>query len=374
MKSLQIENRTLFKKFDLNLIFVIVAISIIGLINLFSATHDVQNTTNQLDQIFLTQVVWFAAGFSIFGILTILDYKILSKLAYVMYGLNVLALAAVPIIGKSFYGAKRWIDLGFFKYQPSETMKIILIILLAKIFSQKSYPHGLGFKNLILPLILIMIPFSLTVKQPDLGTGMMILFSSFSIIFFVGIKRNVLITALAVILVVVPVTWKFGLKDYQKNRIHTFMDPNTDPRGAGYNSIQSKIAVGSGKFFGKGFRKGTQSQLNFLPEHHTDFIFSVLSEENGFVGSVTTLLLFVILIVISLKIASQARDKFGALIVVGGASIVFWHAFINIGMVIGLLPIVGIPLPLMSYGGSIMITTMTCLGLISSVSIRKFIF
>lgn len=357
----------------MNLIFVILAICIVGIINLYSATHDVQ-TKNEFDDVFLTQMLWFLIGFSIFGILTVIDYNIFSKFAPGFYILNVLSLLAVPVIGKSFYGAKRWLDLGFFKYQPSETMKIILVMVLAKIFSSRSYPHGLGFKDLLLPVSLTIIPVALTIKQPDLGTGMLLFAVALSMILFIGIKRHVLITMLLVTLVIVPLAWNYGMKEYQKNRILTFLDPNRDPRGAGYNSIQSKIAVGSGKFFGKGFRKGTQSQLNFLPEHHTDFIYSVLSEENGFVGSVTTLLLFVMLIFIALKCASQARDKFGALIVIGGTSIIFWHVFINIGMVIGLLPIVGVPLPLMSYGGSIMITTMTCLGLISSVSIRKFIF
>ncbi len=373
MKPLQIEERTIIKKFDLNLIFVIAAICVIGIINLYSATHDAQ-TKHEFDDVFLTQIIWFMIGYSIFGILTIIDYNIFSKAAYGLYVLNVLALAAVPLIGRSFYGARRWLDLGFFKYQPSETMKIVLVMVMARIFSQRSYPNGLGFKDLFLPMFLTIIPVGLTIKQPDLGTGMLLFAIAITVILFVGIKKHVLITTLLVTLVVIPTAWNYGMKDYQKNRILTFADPNRDPRGAGYNSIQSKIAVGSGKFFGKGFRKGTQSQLNFLPEHHTDFIFSVLSEENGFVGSVTTLLLFVLLIFITLKIGSQARDKYGALLAVGGSAIIFWHVFINIGMVIGMLPIVGVPLPLMSYGGSIMITTMSCLGLISSVSMRKFIF
>ncbi|MCC6276874.1 MAG: rod shape-determining protein RodA, partial [Oligoflexia bacterium] len=171
-----------------------------------------------------------------------------------------------------------------------------------------------------------------------------------------------------------PIAWNFGLKEYQKNRVLTFLDPNRDPRGAGYNSIQSKIAVGSGKLIGKGFRKGTQSQLEFLPERHTDFIFSVLSEEHGFVGSITTLGLFTLLFIVGIRIASQAKDKFGSLIVIGVMSILFWHMFVNMGMTTGILPIVGIPLPLVSYGGSSLLTTMVGMGLVSSVGLRRFLF
>jgi rod shape determining protein RodA len=175
-------------------------------------------------------------------------------------------------------------------------------------------------------------------------------------------------------LIALPAAWTWVLHDYQKNRIFTFLYPDRDPRGAGYNSIQSKIAVGSGRVLGKGFRKGTQSQLEFLPERHTDFIFSVLSEEHGFIGSVTTVGLFAVLFLLGTRIASQARDKAGSLIAIGVMALLFWHMFVNIGMVIGLLPIVGIPLPLLSYGGSSMLTTMTAMGLVSSVAYRKFLF
>jgi rod shape determining protein RodA len=183
-----------------------------------------------------------------------------------------------------------------------------------------------------------------------------------------------LIFAAIAAVVSAPIVWNFGLKDYQKNRVLTFLSPGRDPRGTGYNSIQSKIAVGSGKVLGKGFRKGTQSQLEFLPERHTDFIFSVLSEEHGFIGSVTTLGLFVILYLMAVRIAISARDKAGALIVVGIFCYLFWHVFINMGMVIGILPIVGVPLPLLSYGGTSLLTTMTGLGLISSVAYRRYLF
>lgn len=370
--EMQIEERTFFKKLDFNLVFVIIALNIIGLINLYSATHDPD--TVGINRLFAMQIVWFGVGWGLFLTMTLIDYKILSKLAYGLYFLNLILLIVVELFGNVALGAQRWIDLGIFKYQPSETMKLVMIILLAKILSEKNTSNGLGLKQLWLPLALVGFPFILTVIQPDLGTSMMIAAVSVSLLLFVGIKKRILISAIVGFILILPLAYNFGLKDYQKNRVLTFIDPTRDPRGAGYNSIQSKIAVGSGKFLGKGFRKGTQSQLDFLPERHTDFIYSVLSEEHGFIGSFTVLTLYFILIFVGIKIATQARDKFGALLVIGSLAFMFWHMFVNIGMVIGILPIVGIPLPVLSYGGSGMITTYLCLGIISSVAMRRYIF
>jgi rod shape determining protein RodA len=214
----------------------------------------------------------------------------------------------------------------------------------------------------------------LVVEQPDLGTAMMLLAIGGSMILFVKVRKSIIIAAIAAVVVAVPIAWQYGLRDYQKNRVLTFITPTLDRRGTGYNSIQSKVAVGSGKFWGKGFRKGTQAQLEFLPERHTDFIYSVLSEEWGLFGSTLTLSLFMVLFLVGIKIATQANDKFAALLTVGVLSYVFWHMFINVGMVIGLLPIVGIPLPLLSYGGTSMLTTMCGLGIVSSVAYRRYLF
>ena len=202
---------------------------------------------------------------------------------------------------------------------------------------------------------------------------MMIAATSGTLLLFVKIKRSILLALFISVAIAVPVGWNF-LQNYQKARILTFMAPDIDPKGSGYNSIQSKIAVGSGRIVGKGFRKGTQSQLEFLPERHTDFIFSVLSEEHGFIGCITAISLFLILFVIGIRIASQSKDKFGALLCVGILAYLFWHMLVNIGMVTGLLPIVGIPLPLLSYGGSSLLTTMAGLGIISAVSYRRYLF
>jgi rod shape determining protein RodA len=253
-------------------------------------------------------------------------------------------------------------------------MKLVMILLMAKVLARRDPNSGMGFKELMFPAFLALIPFILTVKQPDLGTAGLLIAIAGSMFLFVGVRRFILIFMAIAVVVAAPIIWNFGLKQYQKNRVLTFLSPGRDPRGTGYNSIQSKIAVGSGRILGKGFRKGTQSQLEFLPERHTDFIFSVLSEEHGFIGSVVTLGLFVVLYLMCIKIAVQAREKSGALLVVGVLCYMFWHVFVNMGMVIGLLPIVGAPLPLLSYGGSGLLSTMAGLGLISSVSLRRYLF
>lgn len=371
-QGLNVEERNRFSRLDLNFAFVIVALNLIGLINLYSATHGMFSK-DKMD-LFWMQLAWLSVGWSIYLAVTLLDYKFFLRISYVLYGLNVAALMYVDFFGKTALGAQRWIDLGFMRYQPSETMKLVMVMILARVCSQKSVQGGMGLGDLLWPGLLAIIPFVLVVKQPDLGTAGMLVAITSSVLIFVGVKRGILVAVAIIGIIAAPIVWNFGMKEYQKNRVLIFMSPGSDPRGTGYNSIQSKIAVGSGKVLGKGFRKGTQSQLEFLPERHTDFIFSVLSEEHGFIGSVTTLGLFVILYLMSIRIAMSARDKAGALITVGVFSYLFWHVFINMGMVIGILPIVGVPLPLLSYGGSSLLTTMLGLGLISSVAYRRYLF
>jgi len=370
--GLNVEERNRFSRLDLNFAFVILALNLIGLINLYSATHGMYST-DKVD-LFWMQLAWLSVGWSVFLTVTLIDYKFFIRIAYILYGLNVGALMFVEFFGKTSLGATRWIDLGFFRYQPSETMKGVMVLVLARIVSSNSYLKGLGLVELAWPLTLFSVPFFLVVKQPDLGTAMMLLAITGSMLIFVGVRKSILIFAAILAVVAAPIVWNFALRDYQKNRVLTFLSPGRDPRGTGYNSIQSKIAVGSGKVLGKGFQKGTQSQLEFLPERHTDFIFSVLSEEHGFIGSATTLGLFVILYLMAVRIAIGARDKAGALVVVGVFSYLFWAVFVNMGMVIGILPIVGVPLPLLSYGGSSLLTTMAAMGLISSVAYRRYLF
>lgn len=371
--SLHVEERTLFKKLDINLIIVILALNVIGLINLYSATHG--PTTTDVASLFISQLMWLVVGWTVFLVMTLLDYAVISRIALIIYILNLGAIIYVTFFGKVALGAQRWIDLGFFRYQPSETMKLALIMMMAKILSTRNtMGSGMGFKEMLVPLVILLIPFAFVVEQPDLGTAMMLAAIGGSMLIFAKIRRLILVSIFSLGIIAIPIAWKFVLHDYQKNRVLTFLSPMSDPRGTGYNSIQSKIAVGSGRFFGKGFMKGTQSQLEFLPERHTDFIYSVLSEEHGFVGSVAVIGLFCFLFMTGIRIATNSRDKFGALLTVGVLSYVFWHMFVNIGMVIGLLPIVGVPLPLLSYGGSSILTTMAGLGIVSSVAYRRYLF
>lgn len=370
---IRVEERTIFKRLDLNFILVIFALNVIGLINLYSATHGPHSL--DVEPLFISQFIWLGIGWSVFFIVTLIDYAIVSRIAFWVFVLNFGALLYTALFGTVALGAQRWINLGLFRYQPSETMKLALIMLLAKILANRnSAGQGMGMKELATPLVILLIPFGLVVEQPDLGTGMMLAAIGGSMIIFTKVKKWIIAVVLGIVIITAPIAWQFGLREYQKNRILTFLSPTNDPRGTGYNSIQSKIAVGSGRFLGKGFRKGTQSQLEFLPERHTDFIYSVLSEEHGFVGSMMTIGLFCMLFILGLRISMNARDKFGALLCVGVLSYVFWHMFVNIGMVIGLLPIVGVPLPLLSYGGSSMLTTMAGLGLVSSVAYRRYLF
>lgn len=371
--NLHVEERTLFKRIDWNLVIFILALNFVGLINLYSATHGPHSV--DVEPLFVNQIIWLIVGWSIFFIMTFVDYQIVSRLAVAVFLLNLCAILYVTFFGKVALGAQRWIDFGFFRYQPSETMKLALVMLLAKFLQFRTTDgSGMGFKELFIPLFILGVPFVLVVEQPDLGTASMLLAIGGSMIIFMKVKRWIIGSIITMGIIAAPLAWNYGLRDYQKNRIITFLSPANDPKGTGYNSIQSKIAVGSGMFLGKGFRKGTQSQLEFLPERHTDFIYSVLSEEHGFVGSSVTVALFCVLFLIVLRIASSAREKFGALLCVGVLAYVFWHMFVNIGMVIGLLPIVGVPLPLLSYGGSSMLTTMAGMGLISSVAYRRYIF
>lgn len=373
LRGLHVNERNFLSRIDIRLILLIFCLNIIGLFNLYSATHGPHS--KEVESLFIQQIVWLFGGWVLFFILTFIDYIWINKFVWIVYILNVGALVYTDLKGKIVLGGQRWIDLHFFRYQPSETMKLCLILILARILLVRNTSgKGMGLRELIFPSLLILIPFALTVKQPDLGTAMLLLMIGGSMLFFVKIRASIIAFIVVIGMIALPIAWKYGFKDYQRNRVLTFLSPDQDPQGTGYNSIQSRIAVGSGKFFGKGFRMGTQSQLEFLPERHTDFIYSVLSEEWGFLGSVLVLITFSFLFKICFEIGLQARDKYGALITIGVTAYVFWHMFVNVGMVIGLLPIVGVPLPLLSYGGSGMLTTMTGLGLVSSIAYRRYLF
>ena len=371
MKIQNQKGLSIVRKLNWSLIITTMTLIIIGLINLYSVSHQAHSVTTHL---FYLQMIWVILGVSVFFCISFINYHFFTRVAYILYAINLICLIIVYFLGSTYSGSKRWLDLGLFHFQPSETLKIILIFILARILSTKRSWRSMNLMELLKPLVLIFIPIFFIICQPDLGTALIILIITSSIIIFGKVHKSILLSSLLFIFCISPVVWSFFLKEYQKNRILTFISPGRDPRGTGYNTIQSKIAIGSGQFWGKGFQKGTQSQLEFLPERHTDFIFSVLSEEHGFIGGIITILLFFFLIIIGFHTAFQSKDKTGVFLCVGMSFYIFWHMFINIGMTMGLLPIVGIPLPLLSYGGSGLLTTMIALGVISSVSYHRYLF
>jgi rod shape determining protein RodA len=363
----------LLKKLDWPFLYTLCAITIISLINLYSATHGVHD--EELASLFVKQGIYFIIGWIIFLFFTFLNTSLILRLAWPFYIFNLLAIVYVSIFGKVALGAQRWIHLGFFNYQPSETMKLALIFVLSRVLADIPYdPKGLSLRAVLIPIGIIMLPFIFVIQQPDLGTSLLLLIISGSMFLFVGIRKWIISAVILLGIVTIPIAWQFVLHDYQKQRIYSFLSPGSDPKGSGYNSIQSRIAIGSGQLLGKGFQKGTQSKLEFLPERHTDFIFSVLSEEHGFFGSFGVLILFMVILILGLRISATATDKASSILAVGVLSYLFWHMFVNIGMVTGLLPIVGVPLPLFSYGGSSLFTTMSALGILSGIAYRRYIF
>ncbi len=342
----------------------------IGILNLLSATA-VEDKSMGL---WKNQLVSIGIGTIMTVVIMFFHYSTFSRIAYLVYTANIGLLLAVLAIGKSTLGAKRWISFGGLSIQPSELMKLSLVICLAKYFETVNTTGGFKLKDLILPTLLVLIPVSLILVQPDLGTAMIIVLVYGSMLLFQKIHPRTLIILASVAAVSLPMIYTYGLKPYQRQRIISFIDPMSDPKGSGYNSIQSMIAVGSGQVFGKGYRKGTQSHLNFLPEHHTDFIFSVFSEEWGFAGCTLLLLIYVLFISSGLSVAYRSNDKFATLLAFGIVSIFFWHVFVNMGMVMGMLPIVGVPLPFMSYGGSAILTAMGGVAVLLNVANKKTMF
>jgi rod shape determining protein RodA len=359
-----------FKKFNWNLLILEILLFAIGIWNLISATGVEDKSLG----LYKTQLLWFGLGMGLTGLILLVHYSLFSRVAYIIYFGNLLLLVAVLFAGKSSLGAKRWIGIGSFRVQPSEFMKLSLVICMAKYFETDRTVGGYGLRDLVLPSLLMGIPCGLIMLQPDLGTAMIIVLTFASMMLFLRIKTRVLLAIIIAAAIALPTVYKFGLKPYQRQRIVSFVDPMSDPKGSGYNSIQSMIAVGSGQIVGKGYRKGTQSQLNFLPEHHTDFIFSVFSEEHGFIGCLILLGIYLVFLTNGLSVAYQSHDKFGILLAFGVMSVFFWHIFINMGMVMGLLPIVGVPLPFMSYGGSSLMTSIVSVAILTNIANKKFMF
>ena len=364
-------DRRLVEYFDWWMLTLVSLIAACGLIALYSAVN--AGATTEQAGLFTKQLIWYGAGTVVMVIAFLFDFKSYERWAHVFYAFCILLLVAVLVFGKYVSGSRRWLVLGPMTLQPSEVVKLAVIVVLAKYYAKVVRTEGLYLKELVTPAILTGVPFALIVRQPDLGTAMVVALIAVSITLYAKIERRTLSWLVAACALGVPLVWSL-LKGYQKQRIMTFLNPDRDPLGAGYHVIQSKIAIGSGMLTGKGFLKGTQNALDFLPEQHTDFIFSVLAEEWGLVGSLVLLMLFILIITWGLQIAQRSRDPFGTLLAVGVTSMIFWQVFINIGMVMGLMPVVGVTLPFISYGGSSIITMMAGVGLLLNVSMRRFMF
>ncbi|MFH1147832.1 MAG: rod shape-determining protein RodA [Pseudomonadota bacterium] len=361
-------DRRFITNFDWLLLLVVILISTAGIINLYSAGNsaDVEHNT-----IYTRQIYWVAISCVFMVCILSVDYRRLADWAGYIYGGMIVLLIAVYVVGKTVSGSQRWIDLGPLRFQPSEMAKLVTVIVLAAYFYRKDIKKGYGLKDLAIPTIIVLIPFVLIAKQPDLGTGLLLLCILGSMVLFVRIKMGSFLVLLGFGLTSLPFLWSV-LKDYQKRRVQSFLWPETDPLGSGYQCLQSKIAVGSGKIFGKGYLEGSQSKLNFLPEQHTDFALSVFAEEWGFVGCVLLIALYFGFIFLALNIAIRSKEKFGTLLSFGIVAMIFWQLVINTCMVLGLLPVVGVPLPLISYGGSSTITTMAGVAMLLNIRMRRF--
>jgi rod shape determining protein RodA len=353
---------------DFTLIIVTFSIIAISLVIIGSATH--VNTPSDDRYWFVQRQGMFAMAncFLIF-IMLHFDYKSIGRMANTLYAINLVMLLAVMIIGQSALGAQRWIQIGPINLQPSEFSKLIMIIALANLLDKK-WGKLNTFREIIPVFLYIAVPFVLVLKQPDLGTSLVFLAILFGMIFVAGIRIKHLMIIFAAGAAIMPIFWHF-LKDYQKKRLTVFIDPNVDPLGSGYHIIQSKIAIGSGMLFGKGLFGGTQSQLNFLPENHTDFIFAVIGEELGFIGALVILMLYFILLYRGIKIAAVAPDNFGTLLASGITAMLTFHVLVNVGMTAGIMPVTGIPLPLMSYGVSSLTTNMISVGILLNIYMRR---
>jgi len=348
------------------------ALIAVGMLNLVSATRSIDSGPYNL---LIKQLLAMGIGLAAVALIVSYDYRVIAGYAKYWYVITLILIVVVLILGTIAGGAKRWLTIAGVAFQPSELMKPVMILLLATMLHQrKKDDEPLGLKDILLPLGLILFPCILILKQPDLGTAVVIMLSCFCVLWFVGLKKSTYAIILALTAGALPIFWQYLMKPYQKMRVLSLLNPELDPSGFGYHSIQAKIAVGSGGFLGKGYLNGTQHKLHFIPEHHTDFIFTVFGEEWGFIGSIVLFLLFASFILRCLKISENTSDELGATITFGITSIVFIQFTVNILMAINLAPVVGIPLPFISYGGSSLISSLIGAGLILNINMRRYMF
>jgi rod shape determining protein RodA len=355
--------RKLRFRFDWTLTLSALTVAGLGLVNLWSAVHDRQSN------LFSQQISWLGLGAAVFLGVASFDYRNIARLGYIMHGVGVALLLGVLLFGKMVGGGRRWFDLGPFHLQPSELMQLLTIVALGKYLNDSPAFEERSWRHLAIPVVIVSAPALLIAKQPDLGTSFVLLLIFFSIMMTARLKLKTLAAILALAAVLGFRFYDRILHPFQRKRVEAFFDPGSE--GA-YQARQALNAVGSGRFFGKGYLHGTQIRLRHFPALWTDFPFAVWAEEWGFVGCFVMLLAYLVVILWIFKIAGEARDRFGATVCVGVASMLFWHVIINVGMVSGTLPVVGVTLPLISYGGSSILTTAAALGLVMNVSVRRF--
>jgi len=347
-----------------SLVFLLMILAAIGFAMLYSAA------SGEWDPWASRQMIRFSIGLVLMILVAVTDIQVWMRYAYTLYFLVLGLLVAVEVMGEIGMGAQRWINIGFIQVQPSEIMKITLVLSLARYFHGATLEEIARPTRLIVPLLLLGAPVVLVLRQPDLGTAVMLAMTAAVIFFLAGVKAWKFGVIIVAALAALPVAWSF-LHVYQKDRILTFLDPENDPLGTGYHILQSKIALGSGGVFGKGYLHGTQSHLNFLPEKQTDFIFTMLAEEFGMVGGLVILGIYILVIIYGFAIALRVRNQFGRLVALGIIGTFFFYVFINIAMVMGLVPVVGVPLPLISYGGTAMLSLMIGFGFVLCAYVHR---
>ena len=363
-------DRRLLAHFDWPLLACTLLVIGAGLLSVLSATH---TPDRLISSILIRQAAWAGIGLVLmFGVLSF-DYHRLERYGYALYTAAILLLVATLVMGSSGGGARRWIGVGPFTIQPSEFAKIALVVAVARHLHRYVGERPLWVRTLLVPLLLLAPPAVLILKQPDLGTVIVLALTVGAVLLVAGLRLRLVALVVAVLAPAVPFIWQH-LKPYQQRRVLTFIDPDADPLGAGYHIIHSKIAIGSGMIDGKGFLSGTQNRLNFLPEQHTDFIFAVFAEEWGFIGAALLIGLYAVLLLRCFMVAARARDSFGVLVAFGLTAMIFCQVFVNIGMATGSLPVVGITLPFVSYGGSSLLACMLAIGLLMNISMRRFTF
>jgi rod shape determining protein RodA len=355
--------------FDWTLFLTASALAVVGVINLYSATSVARAA---LSDIYVQQVYWLVLGAILGAVVAVIDYRHYERLGYLLYGVGIVFLVLVFILGKDIRGSSRWIAIGSFGFQPSEFMKLFLIIALAKYLHDDPRTEERGVKDLLAPAVLTIVPTLLILKQPDLGTALIHTLVFVTICLLTKIRWQTIVGIAVSSGIALPLVWTYVLKDYQKQRILVFMNPEANLLGSGWHAHHARVAIGAGGLRGQGFMQGTQNQFHFLPEQHSDFPFAVFAEDWGFIGCFVLVCLYGFLVLWAIRIAATAKDRFGAVLAIGVGALIFWHAVFNLGMVTGLLPVVGVTLPLFSAGGSSVLTIMLGIGLLMNVSMRRY--